>query len=407
MRVAGIVVEYNPFHNGHLFHLEETKRVTQANLVIAVMSGPFLQRGEPALLSKWDRAQMALNQGVDLVIELPYAYAVQKAELFSFGAVSILNALGCTDLCFGSEQGRIEPFLETLQFLNRNNESYQEKIKSFINTGISFPKAQSLAFQSFDLPADSAADLSKPNNILGFHYLKATRELQSDMRITTVERKQANYHDEDFNNSPIASATSIRNFIFSKNKPITSLQNKVPHQLWRSCKMYKSSREYMNWEKAFPFLSYRIQTASEEELNRIYEMEEGLEFRLKRSISECSSFNAFMSRIKTKRYTWTRLQRLCTHILTNTHKSDMASVLDRTAQPYARLLGMSSSGREYLNKNKKTLSIPLITKLKKNRPELLNLDLKAAKLYDFLFYTPSRESDLQEEQRFPLYFKQS
>lgn len=403
MRAAGIVVEYNPFHNGHLFHLNETKKVTNADLVIAVMSGPFLQRGEPALISKWERTQMALSQGIDIVAELPYAYAVQQADLFSFGAVSILDALGCTDLCFGSEQGNIDPFLQTIQFLNTENTRYQHKINQFIKTGVSFPKAQALAFKSLDVPPEAAADLSQPNNILGYHYIKAIQEINSGMRPSTIKRKQANYHDEDFNFSPIASATSIRNNIFTEGNCLSLIQNKVPAPTFEILAK-ESSPSFMNWERAFPFLSYRIRTASLQELNEIYEMEEGLEYRLKRYISQASSFKDFMTAIKTKRYTWTRLQRLCTHILTNTQKKDMVSVMNHTAAPYVRLLGMNELGRDYLNKIKKTLAVPLITKVKKEKPPLLNLDLKAAKLYDFLFYSTDHHY-LEEEQRSPLLFQ--
>src|SRR3954447_5149175 len=165
MKSVGLIVEYNPFHNGHAFHLQASKEAAEADIVIAVMSGNFLQRGEPALVSKWHRTQMALLNGVDIVFELPYCFATQKAETFANGAVSILNAVGCDTLCFGSESGDISSFLQTIEYLDTQHSSFNKNIKQFIDTGVSYPKALSLAFQQ--LPeSEKYLDLSRPNNIL-------------------------------------------------------------------------------------------------------------------------------------------------------------------------------------------------------------------------------------------------
>lgn len=221
LKAVGLVVEYNPFHNGHLYHLEASKTASEADAVIAVMSGNFLQRGEPALVSKWARTKMALKQGADLVIELPYAYATQKAETFADGAISILEALGCSSVCFGSENGEISPFLETAELLNSHHAEYQQLVKQFMKEGMSYPSAQTSAFLA--LETDSRPlDLSLPNNILGFQYVRAIQKQKASIRPLTIKRTAAGYHDEDFNSSPIASATSIRKALFQMNRRISA-----------------------------------------------------------------------------------------------------------------------------------------------------------------------------------------
>jgi len=216
MKAVGIVVEYNPFHNGHFYHIQETKKVTGADLVIAVMSGNFLQRGEPALVSKWARTKMALEGSVDIVVELPYAFATQKAEVFAFGSVSLLHALGVESICFGSESGDIQAFLQTLDIMKTKREEFDDFIQTSLKEGKSYPRAAADAFQSLQI-SQSAVDLSQPNNILGFHYIQAIHNLKSKIKPFTIKRTKANYHDPYMVDLNIASATSIRNTLFSKS----------------------------------------------------------------------------------------------------------------------------------------------------------------------------------------------
>ena len=229
MKSVGLIVEYNPFHNGHAYHLQASKVAAQADVVIAVMSGNFLQRGEPALVSKWQRTKMALLNGVDIVFELPYRFATQKAETFAFGAVSILDAVHCESLCFGSESGDLSDFLQTIDYLKEQQNPYNENIKSYLDTGVSYPKALSLAFQQ--LPAaDNYLDLAKPNNILGLEYIKAIQQQKCAVRPLTIARKNADYHDEHFASATIASATSIRKAIFTNDNSQTNIDQYVPEQ---------------------------------------------------------------------------------------------------------------------------------------------------------------------------------
>ena len=379
MKAVGLIVEYNPFHNGHAFHLSASKEAAKADVVIAVMSGNFLQRGEPALVSKWYRTKMALLNGVDIVFELPYHFATQKAETFANGAVSILDASGCETLCFGSESGDINSFLQTLDYIKEEEKKLDAGIKYFMDTGVSYPKASALAFNHLQA-SKNYLDLGKPNNILGLEYIKAIKRQKSSIRPMTVTRKNANYHDEHFTSETIASATSIRKAIFSPKDDNHGIDQYVPMATKQLLEEYfHHFHLFHQWENYWSYLQYRLIHSNSEELREIYEMEEGLENRLQAAAIESESFQQFMQKIKTKRYTWTRLQRLCVHILTNAKKIEMNRNLEKAS--YLRLLGMTTNGREYLNKVKKDLSLPLVSKLSSFKESEINLDVKAARVY--------------------------
>jgi predicted nucleotidyltransferase len=398
LNALGLIVEYNPFHNGHFYHLAESKKETDADVVIAVMSGNFLQRGEPALVSKWERTKMALHCGIDLAIELPYAFSTQKANTFANGAVSILEALKCQSLCFGSELGEISSFIDANEFLLKSKQQYDELIKRQIKTGVSYPTALTNAFHELT-NGKEFLDLSLPNNILGFHYVKAIREQQAQMKPFTIKRTSAGYHDQDFVSPTIASATSIRKSIFSNEGDITKY---VPNTTFQILNEYKLDKGLLhNWEQYFHLLKYSIMTMTKEDLLTIYEVEEGLENRIKKNILHAQSFQDFMKRIKTKRYTWTRLQRLCTHILTKTTKQQMSFINDSETVPYIRLLGMSSKGQKYLRSIKKQIELPIISKLATFRHPVLELDIKAANTYNMIFEEPLRSKLLKAEYATP------
>lgn len=394
LKALGLVVEYNPFHNGHFYHITESKKETKADVVIAVMSGNFLQRGEPAIVSKWARTKMALQSGVDLVVELPYAFATQKAETFANGAVSILEALHCHSLCFGSELGEISPFLHVNEFLMQKKEQYNMLIKQHITSGVSYPSALTSAFKELS-NEDEMLDLSLPNNILGFHYVKAIYRQQAKIKPYTIKRTSAGFHEQAFVSPTIASATSIRKALLSKEKPITQY---VPKATFQNLGEYEQNYGLLHhWEHYFHLLKYTIMTMSNEDLFNIYEVEEGLENRIRKNILEAEGFQDFMERLKTKRYTWTRLQRLCTHILTRTTKKQMSYIGPNQESPYIRLLGMSQLGQEYLGTVKKQLVVPVISKLSTFQHPLLELDIKASHTYNMIFPEPLRSKTMKTE----------
>ncbi|MYW26700.1 hypothetical protein CN449_21735 [Bacillus thuringiensis] len=392
-----MVVEYNPFHNGHLYHVQQTKKLTQSDIIIAVMSGPFLQRGEPALISKWYRTKMALANGVDLVVELPYVFATQKAETFANGAISILNALHVSEICFGSEDGQIENFYNTISVQKNEEETFNYLVKQFMDAGNSYAKATSDAF-SHILTSEKNIDMSQPNNILGFQYMKAILSQNSSIQAQTIKRFASHYHDETFNDQHIASATSIRKQLFSEEGSFTTIEPFLPQATTSLLANYKQNYGILhNWEQYFSFFKYKLMTMSSGDLRHIYEIEEGLEHRILSKIQNSSSFYSFMEALKTKRYTWTRLQRACTHILTNTTKEEIRSANIEQHAPYIRLLGMSQKGQTYLSKNKKKIELPILTHTKTFDHAALDIEKKANSVYFSIMHEPLRTQLLKQD----------
>ncbi|AIM30436.1 hypothetical protein DF16_orf02021 [Bacillus thuringiensis serovar kurstaki str. YBT-1520] len=361
------------------------------------MSGPFLQRGEPALISKWYRTKMALANGVDLVVELPYVFATQKAETFANGAISILNALRVSEICFGSEDGQIENFYNTISVQKNEEETFNYLVKQFMDAGNSYAKATSDAF-SHILTSEKNIDMSQPNNILGFQYMKAILSQNSSIQAQTIKRFASHYHDETFNDQHIASATSIRKQLFSEEGSFTTIEPFLPQATTSLLANYKQNYGILhNWEQYFSFFKYRLMTMSPGDLRHIYEIEEGLEHRILSKIQNSSSFYSFMEALKTKRYTWTRLQRACTHILTNTTKEEIRSANIEQHAPYIRLLGMSQKGQTYLSKNKKKIELPILTHTKTFDHAALDIEKKANSVYFSIMHEPLRTQLLKQD----------
>ncbi|KZD42619.1 hypothetical protein B4084_5267 [Bacillus cereus] len=361
------------------------------------MSGPFLQRGEPALISKWYRTKMALANGVDLVVELPYVFATQKAETFANGAISILNALRVSEICFGSEDGQIENFYNTISVQKNEEETFNYLVKQFMDAGNSYAKATSDAF-SHILTSEKNIDMSQPNNILGFQYMKAILSQNSSIQTQTIKRFASHYHDETFNDQHIASATSIRKQLFSEEGSFTTIKPFLPQATTSLLANYKQNYGILhNWEQYFSFFKYRLITMSPGDLRHIYEIEEGLEHRILSKIQNSCSFYSFMEALKTKRYTWTRLQRACTHILTNTTKEEIRSANIEQHAPYIRLLGMSQKGQTYLSKNKKKIELPILTHTKTFDHAALDIEKKANSVYFSIMHEPLRTQLLKQD----------
>lgn len=394
MKTVGIVVEYNPFHNGHLYHAQKARESAKADVVIAVMSGHFLQRGEPALVHKWARTRMALQSGVDIVIELPYVFSVQKAEYFAKGAISILHELFCDSFCFGSENGQLAPFLETLRQVEESSASLDPLVHQYMEKGFSFPKAQTLAREALFgqlLPLD----LSQPNNILGYHYIQANNNLQGPMKPLTIKRQQAGFHETDLSSESIASATGIRKAINDQKGNLHAIEQYIPDATLTELKRYLHAYgQFHRWDMYWPLLQYRLLSSSAEELAQIYDVSEGIEHRLREAARRSTDFTEFMQAVKTKRYTWTRIQRALVHILLHVTKREMAEAAESPSS--VRLLGMNGQGQQYLNKVKKEMAVPLITKAVAFK-EKLAFDLKATEIYALGLPSPFSRSLLQSE----------
>ncbi|WZY01070.1 nucleotidyltransferase [Bacillus sp. FSL W7-1360] len=383
MKAVGVVVEYNPFHNGHLHHLRAAKTDTGAHICIAVMSGSFLQRGEPAIVCKWTRTKMALACGVDVVVELPYAYSVQSAARFAEGATNILAALGCTHLHFGSEAGDITLFHQLVQFMNENKEAYDFAIKEHMQKGVSYPNASAAAFRTLANGNETLLRLDQPNNILGYHYVSSITQQHLPLIPATTVRKQAGFHEKNIHDEhTIASATSIRHAL-SSGQELSNLSRVMPKTTISALEKYMLQVGHLHtWERYFPYLQHRLLTTPLSHIRTIAECEEGIEFRLNEAVYEATSFVDWLQHVKTKRYTQTRIQRLATHLLTGTTK-EMLSYIHEQPVPYIRLLGMSTIGQTYLNKKKKQLSCPIVTRAAelKHASTLGALDLQVDQAY--------------------------
>ncbi|SET30028.1 Predicted nucleotidyltransferase [Oceanobacillus limi] len=380
MRACGLIVEYNPFHNGHVYHLQEAKKTSGADCMIAVMSGSFLQRGEPAIMDKFHRTKAALQTGIDIMLELPYPFAVQSSKLFASGAVRTLHEVGVDTICFGSETGEITPFLTSYETLHKEDHTYRYQLKKGLNKGLSYPEASKEAYQAIGL-TEQEMDLSKPNNILGFSYVQAIKDHQLSIEPLTIKRTSNNYHDETIT-SAISSATSIRRQLIEHERPISNIHYTMPEATINQLEEYKqTATAWHDWERYFPYLIYRVQTMSIDELSEIQGMDEGIEHRIKKTAQKAISFRDWVSNIKTKRYTWTRIQRIFVHLLTNTKKYEMEHIENITTIPYVRLLGLTSKGQAYLNVRKKEMNVPLVTQLSRNTNEMLIMEERATNAY--------------------------
>ena len=379
MKAAGIVVEYNPFHNGHLHHVQSAKETSGADILIAVMSGQFLQRGEPAFADKWKRTEMALAGGVDLVIELPYVYATAQASDFARGAITLLDAVGCESFCFGSEQGDIEPFLKSRQLLTQENYAYQQQIHEAVQSGISYPKALNAAYQTLTAGQQGFADLSMPNNILGYHYIEAAERISSSMRPLTIQRIGAGYHDPISDGLSIASATGIRKSFFEGGS-LEELAHYLPAASLDALTAFKMENgRFGSWDAFYPMLRFIILRDKPQSLRQFAEVAEGIEYLIYEAAQKEQDFEAFIARIKSKRFTRTRIQRMLTHIFTGFTWQQLKSF----EQPsYLRLLGMTHAGRQFLHAQKKKISLPVISRAADLADSSMGkLDLHASSLY--------------------------
>ncbi|WOV86211.1 nucleotidyltransferase [Sporosarcina oncorhynchi] len=378
MKATGIVVEYNPLHNGHVYHAQQAKKVTGSDIIIAVMSGNFLQRGEPAFVDKWTRTKMALATGVDLLFELPYRYATGHAPVFAEGAIRLLDAAGCTAFCFGSEEGDIGVFKQSLKNIDSSRDTYEFTVKQAIQEGTSYPKALNKAYETIRERGLGGADLSKPNNILGFHYMQAAMTIGSDIMPSTIQRLGADYHKDSLELGEIASATGIRKSYFSTSS-LKEVMDFVPATTGELLDEWQEAGlKFGNWESFYPYLRFIILREGPEKLAHIADITEGIENLIYKAAKDHSSYQPFMETVKSKRYTWTRIQRMLTHILTGF----TYNMRDSMHTPsYLRLLGMTNEGRAYLNEKKKSLHLPLISKAASFSDPSLDMDIHASSIY--------------------------
>ena len=398
MRTVGLIVEYNPFHNGHLYHVQQSVKQTKADAVVAVMSGHFLQRGEPALLDKWARAEMALAGGCDLVIELPIAYAAQPAEWFAYGAVSLLEATGVVDrLCFGSESGALEALQPAARLLFDEPSRFQDLLRLLLEQGHSYPAAYAAAAAAYlaelGYAAEARPDLSSPNNSLGLHYLMALLRIGSSIEPHTILREAAGYHQSDITDSRIASATAIRQRL-SEGESLTSIAPYVPASTLRILEReWAAGRAPVSWQSFAPQLLHTLATSTAERLAGLHGMTEGLQHRLLQALPGLTeaNFDPLLTALKTKRYTRTKLQRVLLSVLLGHESGELQPDRLRTGVQYIRVLGFSSTGQALLARMRKQAKLPILLSAARPPAELpyLGLDTRASAVYALAQHQPN------------------
>lgn len=357
MKVVGIICEYNPFHNGHIYHLSKVKELFPDSLVILVMSGHFTQRGIPSIINKWDKTSVALKYGIDLVIELPFAFATQGADIFAHGSIAILKALKTEYLVFGSENNQIDKLIEMAHY-TLENVDYQKKVKKLLDEGYNYPTALNMAFPKM------YEGIKKPNDLLAFSYIKEIIKQNASIKPISIKRTNS-YHNIEL--EEIASATSIRNAI-ANNKNISDY---VPNIV---VDMLNKEKHLQN--DYFPFLKYKILTS--DNLSIYQTVDEGIDKRIKKYIVTATNWEELVQSIKTKRYTYNRINRMLIHILCDFTKDKAEKWQDIS---YIRVLGFNDAGQKYLNKIKKELSLPLITTFSKSKDEMLQYEQTVTGVY--------------------------
>lgn len=394
MSVLGLVVEYNPLHNGHLYHFNTSLSITQAEYSVCAISGNFVQRGEPALVDKWSRTRMALYAGIDLVIEIPVIYCVQSAEFFAFGSVSLLDSLGLVDtLCFGSEIGNIDLLKKIGQIISTEPQSYKNYIKEEIRNGSSFASSRAKAIcryieeSDWDLKLEEISTLlESSNNILGLEYIKWLNRLNSSIAPLTIKRLHSGYNDESLDNA-MASATAIRMAV--KNKNFEELKCHVPDYTLAILKdEFDLGRGPVFLDDFCQAILCNLRRMSPHDISDIMDVNEGLENRIKKAATMSGSIDELINNIKSKRYTETRIRRILMHSLIGMYKKDLLYFKDAKGPQYVRVLGFSEKGKKLLSILKDTCTIPIITSVSDYRKydnpylkKMIELDIQATDIY--------------------------
>ncbi|RRG18862.1 nucleotidyltransferase [Weissella viridescens] len=393
MRAVGLITEYNPFHNGHHFHVQEAKRLTGADVVVAVMSGNFVQRGMPAVMDKWQRTQLALEGGLNLVVELPIAFAVQPAHLFARGAVALLADLQVETIVFGAEHAELD-FIGLAQTAHATL-AHSEHFKQ------DYTKTYATQFNDV-IQALIGYRIESPNDLLGFAYANAVIELGLQQKITLqpIQRKQAQYHDRKLDqHAAIASATALR---LASGHGIDELQQ---YMSAAGAALLAQGEQTEPVDGAWlTSLLYKVRTTPVVDLEQIYQLNDGLAYRLKTLIekNQYQTVSELLDDFKSKRYTRARLSRSLLYVLLNMTQGEVTTALH---QPYSRILGQDQIGRKYLKHIRDLTQYPVINRVShQDVTSIMALDYRAGMIYQ-LFTRPEFDQRPQDTGRIPIYFE--
>lgn len=358
MKAIGIVAEYNPFHNGHLYQINKIKEKYPDYAIVVVMTGNFTERGDVSIINKFTRSKIALLNGVDLVVELPFPFATQSADTFAYGAITILEKLNVEKVIFGSESDNVKDLEEIVECQLNNNE-FDRLVHIYSKFGNNYPTSLSLALKDL-----TGKIIDTPNDLLGISYIKAIKQNNYKIKYETIKRTN-DYHNKLIDNE-ISSATAIR-LALKNNEDISKL---IPENELNKLNNLHFIEDY------FPYLKYKIIT--EKDLSIYQTVSEGIENLMKKQIINCNSYASFVNSLVSKRYTNNKVQRMLLHILVGFTKEE-ASIMKNIS--YIRLLGFSDKGRLYLNSIKKELDIPLISKINRTKDKMLEKEIETTKIY--------------------------
>lgn len=359
MEIIGIVAEYNPFHNGHLYQIQKIKEKYPDSILVAVVSSTFTQRGTVSILNKWTKTKIALDNHIDIVIELPFVYATQSSDIFAKGAVALLNKLKVTRIIFGTERDNLNE-LSLSADIQLNNKKYHKLVKLYLSKGLNYPTATNKALEDL-----TGQVVTTPNDLLALSYIKEIKSNNYQIKYENIKRTSS-YHGTEINNN-ITSASNIRK-LYQENKDIDNLIPYSKEQLYK-----------VDMNKFLPLLKYQI-FLNQDNLNKYQTVDEGIEGRIIKYITKSSTYEELINNIKTKRYTYNKISRMLLHILISFTKEEAQNInID-----YIRLLGFSPNGKHYLNKIKKELDVPLITGYKKYISKVLDIELRTTKIYTLI-----------------------
>lgn len=387
-RVLGIIAEYNPFHNGHMYHLQKAKEQSGAQYSICIMSGNFVQRGNTSILNKWKKAEMAILNGIDLVIELPTIYSVASAESFSLGAIKLLENLKIVDtISFGTETNDFAALNNISGIICEEPKKYKELLNQELKKGLSFPKARENALMLYLNDNKRYANiLNEPNNILAIEYLKSLKKIKSTIQPVPIKREKVYYNDNTIVDE-FASATAIRELL--KNKQFSEIRKVVPIETYKilsqESELENIVLDLLKYEKE---IIYNLRKMTVEQIADLPDVSEGLEYSIKNAASFANNLKDLMGVVKTKRYTTTRIQRILICSLLGITKKDV--IMSKRTLPYARILGFNEKGKELISKmSKANPKLEVITSLKKFQDKncnktykrLLDIDIFATDVY--------------------------
>ncbi len=352
-RVLGVIVEYNPFHYGHLFHLKSAQKIVNPEYTVAVMSGNFCQRGEPSIIEKFARAEIALKNGIDIVFELPFVYSIQDAGGFALGSVWSLHKTGVvTDIVFGSESSSLEMIEKCAKTLVEQPEEFQVIIKKYLKEGYSYPNARKYALKEYF--GEEYEKLFKSNDILGIEYVKTLIELKSTIKPNVIKRVGAMYTDEELKGK-FSSATAIRKAI----KEWVDIAEYVPETTYEILKReFSLGRGPVFWEDLNFILSV-FRLYKREDFEKIHSFNEGLDKRFYDATKEAGTLQEFTEIVKAKRFTFSRIRRAILHAFFKMEK-DMVEKANKLGPQYLRVLGFTEKGRELLSEMKKVSKVPIV-----------------------------------------------